>query len=735
MARPLPGNNDCNLEIHYPHVFNFDCIVNDNLFVDEYVYDTNEGVALPSSFNCSAPDINLCNTADNFMGGKIGDFKHVWFRYSKCSWTRAVLAGDLLEFDTLPSRLSVRPLRLSRGDQCALDVALSDFVRRRIVEEVLEPGNDSYMSNVFPVLKRDGVTARVILNLKPLNPHIVYRHFKMDGLASVLPLISPGCWFASLDLMDAYFSVPVALSDRKWLRFRWYDRIYQYTCMPQGLTSAPRIFTRLLKPIMSHFRSLGITTMIYIDDCLVIAPTAEELRVHVVYVCQVFDSLGLTVHESKSQLSPVQVIDYLGFRLDSVNMSITLSSHKMDKIRDLGSFLLASGRVSLRVLASFIGNVVAAGPGVPLAPLKYKYLEILRNRGLAASGGDFDASVVLDDRARSLILWWIQGIHSQFRSLLSLPPNVVLTTDASLSGWGAVMGSDETGGHWAQSELEHINVLELRAVLLGLQSLCGAVRDSHIWIVSDNTTVVACIEKGCSIRARLMDLIEEIYEWASVRCVSLSAEYLKGSENVTADRLSREVVYSTEWRLIPEIFDKLCDRYGSPGVDLFATRLNFQLPVYVSWKPDPMAARVDAFSFTWDPHVLNYAFPPFSVLGRVLRKVVQERVDVLLVAPVWPTQVWFPMLLELLAAVPVYLPRRCLSLPQDLQAAHPMGDRLGLAGMIISGDPLRRREFRRRLQPFFANLGGMEQGLNTDGMSIGGSSFVSSGMLIRFGRL
>ena len=148
-----------------------------------------------------------------------------------------------------------------------------------------------------------------------------------------------------------------------------------------------------------------------------------------------------------------------------------------------------------------------------------------------------------------------------------------------------------------------------------------------------------------------------------------------------------------------------------------------------------MAFRIDAFSFLWDPDNLFYAFPPFSVIGRLLRKVECDQAEVLLVAPLWPTQVWFPLLLSLLVAPPVLLPLGCLSLPQDLEANHPMGERLHLAGMIISGNPLRRMEFRQGLRHFYVGLGDMVQRCSTEGISIGGSIFVSGGRLIRFGRL
>ncbi|MPD03239.1 hypothetical protein E2C01_098864 [Portunus trituberculatus] len=54
--------------------------------------------------------------------------------------------------------------------------------------------------------------------------------------------------------------------------------------------------------------------------------------------------------------------------------------------------------------------------------------------------------------------------------------------DASLTGWDAVVGDAKTRGHWAHDKLDHINCLELKAIFLGLQSLCKDSRDTRIHI-------------------------------------------------------------------------------------------------------------------------------------------------------------------------------------------------------------------------------------------------------------
>ena len=677
---------------------------------------------------------DLCNTVYNFVGGKTGLCISVWSTFVQFSDIKDILSGYLLEFSSTPVPSGfVRPLVLSIADRDALDSALASFVDRQIIERVPALDcDDSYVSNVFPVMKKDGLSARVILNLRPLNKCIVYRHFKMDSLQSVLPLIKKDNYFASIDLVDAYFSVPVAPSERKWLRFLWNGVLFQYTCMPQGLTSAPRLFTKLLKPVLAHLRSVGISIIMYIDDALIIADSASELRSHVSYTVHFLDSLGLTINMSKSELVPVQSIQFLGFTLDSCTMTVRLTHDKVEKIVSLGQELLSAGRVSIRSLASFIGSVVASEPGAPCAPLRFRYLEYFKYVSLIECRGDYEGLIALSDKARSVISWWIDNVPHLRRDLLQVPPQFTLFTDASLTGWGAVLGDVQTKGHWALDEVVHINVLELKAVLFGLRALCADLSHVHLRLVADNTTVVACIERKGSMRPVLQGLTEDIFEWALVRDIELSAAYLPGIENVTADSLSRDTTFDHEWMVLPDVFAALCARFGTPVVDLFATRINHQLPSFVSWYPDPYAVRINAFSFAWDSSELYYAFPPFSVISRVLRKVEADRATVLLVAPVWPTQVWFPRLLSMLVDAPVFLPRKCLTLPQSPESLHPLGRRLALAGMVICGDPLSRLTYRQRLgDSCFPPVRRGRWTRMTD-ISLGGSSFVSQGKSIRF---
>ena len=66
--------------------------------------------------------------------------------------------------------------------------------------------------------------------------------------------------------------------------------------------------------------------------------------------------------------------------------------------------------------------------------------------------------------------------------------------------------------------------------------------------------------------------------------------------NSEADYASRNFNNHTEWMLDPIIFQQITTRYYTPEVDLFATRLNHQVPQYVARYPDPGALATDALS-------------------------------------------------------------------------------------------------------------------------------------------
>ena len=195
-------------------------------------------------------------------------------------------------------------------------------------------------------------------------------------------------------------------------------------------------------------------------------------------------------------------------------------------------------------------------------------------------------------------------------------PDLHLYSDASSSGWGAHLLDQNVSGVWSdQEKLLHINLLEMKALFLGLQAFQEDVSGRHVTAMYDNSTVVAYVNKqGGTVSRALCLLTSRLLRWTESFDVHLDARYLPGENNVLADVLSRRgQVVGTEWSLHPQVARSLLRVWGNPSIDLFATCLNAKLPLYCSLVPDPQAVFEDAFRHPWnDLDLYNVRVPPLS---------------------------------------------------------------------------------------------------------------------------
>ena len=332
--------------------------------------------------------------------------------------------------------------------------------------------------------------------------------------------------------------------------------------------------------------------------------------------------------------------------------------------------------------------------------------------------------------------WWIENVQNQDRKINHGKFDIMIQSDASLLGWGAVMNNVHTGGRWGAGECNnHINYLELLACFLALKSFCKEKSGIHVKIMMDSTTAVSYVNNMGGITSLKLDkLAKSIWLWCKQRNIWLTACHIPGKVN-EADFKSRKFDDQLEWMLDPSVFHEISNRFGKPNIDLFASRLNRQIAVYCSWKPDPKAIFVDAFSIDWNVYY-GYLNPPFSLLGRCVQKIREDGAECIVVAPVWPTQTWFPQLLELLIDVPVILPRSKKLLTQPNQnVCHPLEKTLTLMACRVSGRNYKSEEFRKTLPPSSWRLGVQEPRNSTIHSTRDGFNSAVKGKLIRFSQL
>ena len=536
-------------------------------------------------------------------------------------------------------------------------IKVIEFLDCRIIKAV-SPSHGQFISHIFPVPKKTLGEYRIIFDLTELNLFVRKVHFKMDSIADIMALIQPGDFFVSVDLSDAYYCIAMHLLSMPFLTFIFLEVYYQFTCLPQGLSSAPRVFTKVMRVVLTYLRRLGIRIAAWIDDFFIAAPSRSACQDHAFRTIRTFEELGFRPNTGKSRLVPSQRISHLGLVWDSIEYSVSVPADKIEGVKAKCQTALSS-RVSVHFLSSVLGSIEYFRWGFPHAALHYRRLQRFVNSCLDR-GLSYDSRVSASSDALVDLTWWSRvGDSLPPRSLSPFAASLELYCDASLSGWGCwASDGKEAYGAWSSSEAElHINVLELKAVMFGFQCFFRSTYNCSVLIHSDSCTVVSYINKqGGTTSRSLCDLAMELWEFCVSRGVMISAVHLPGVSNSRADRLSRMEHCDHSYALTQESFDSLCALLPFRlSVDCFASRLNFKIRKFISRYYDPLSFWVDAFSIVWTDNV--YLFPPVPIIHRVISKFISDKTGHgLLVCPYWPSQSWFPSLLEMLIAPPILVP-------------------------------------------------------------------------------
>ena len=156
----------------------------------------------------------------------------------------------------------------SKQDSDIIQAEICKLLRKGVII-LTEREDDDFVSNIFTRKKRDD-TYRMILNLKTFNDFLLVPHCKLESIEDALNLITEGCYFASVDLKDAYYSIPIHEDFQKYFRMYWENYYFKYTVLPNGFAPAVQEFTKVMSPPFKHLRSKGHLSVKYLDDSLLI---------------------------------------------------------------------------------------------------------------------------------------------------------------------------------------------------------------------------------------------------------------------------------------------------------------------------------------------------------------------------------------------------------------------------------------------------------------------------------
>ena len=274
------------------------------------------------------------------LAGRVAHFLPNWEVLTKDQWVLQTVGGYQLDLIRSPYQPQVpNQIKTSQENSTLVTLEVMELLSKgAIVETQLTP--DSFVSQIFLVEKKGG-GQRPVINLKALNQFVRVEHFKMESLHLLPDLLQSGDWMVKMDLKDAYLQVPITPNHQPLLSFQWEEKYYMFTCLPFGLSAAPRVFTKLLKPVVGFLRQVGCRLIIYLDDLLILHQDRDRLQQMVLLISQLFESLGLMVNHKKSILVPTQSLEFLGFNINSQLMQLLLPQEKMRKIQQDSNRLLA----------------------------------------------------------------------------------------------------------------------------------------------------------------------------------------------------------------------------------------------------------------------------------------------------------------------------------------------------------------------------------------------------------
>ena len=343
-------------------------------------------------------------------------------------------------------------------------------------------------------------------------------------------------------------------------------------------------------------------------------------------------------------MKPTQTILFLGFIVNLIKMLLLLPEEKLQKLKSSALSLLENVPTAREVL-SFLCQCQAVLPALQMAPLHFRAIQRDLIQVISPQGDKVNCkkTISLSEGAVKDLLWWTQG-PAQANGRVIIPPKFdsVIFSDASKIRWGAHLLEISIGRCWKELEaLNHINYLELEAAYLALRAFLPLIKGNHVQFDLDNRMAVAYINRLGGTRSQhLTALALDIWCYALDRNMTTSAIHLPGKWNCIADGKSRIFHDLIEWMLDHNLFKQVTKHLGLPVFDLFASWVNPQMREFVSWRPEPGAVATDTFNIPWD-FPLSYLFPPFWLIPMCLRKVMQEQVDCILIAPVWRSQSWF----------------------------------------------------------------------------------------------
>ncbi|EYC09841.1 hypothetical protein Y032_0058g2849 [Ancylostoma ceylanicum] len=547
---------------------------------------------------------------------------------------------------------------ISRNRKSALEHSnfvcseISDLLKTGAVRKV----NNSHLSSlhVHPLSVATGKKLRLVLDLSHLNKFVDAPKFKIDDLSKILHVLPYQGFMTTFDLKAGYHHIRMCPEHIKYLGFEWQGAYYQFVVLLFGLSSAPHIFTKILRPFIRKWRISGLGVAIYIDDGIVFDCCRQSCSRASSIVKEDLTAAGWHFAKEKCTWTPSRTATWLGFYIDLLKMSFSLSPERLTRAKQKLENFRYRYKPSLHDRLRWSGTL--ASIHLLMSDSDTRMTRAVSREIAAAQSQDWPLHRKWDVTKEELgeLDYWKNRLHLNPQKSL-FPPmefknwDKIINVDASAHSVGAVL-LDRKGSSLARTFRELPSDLvdqsstarELFAIKFGLETFADHVQ-SGVLLNTDNQAAAIICKKG-SLNLQLHQLAQNIWDIQNAYNYPLLVAWIPRENNVEADEASRLMDFD-DWRISDSIFESITNRWGTPSIDMFANDRNTKSDIFFSSSYCPGTSGIDAFEHTsaWK-HGLLWLVPPVSLVGKTIRWAFHAKAFGILGCPLWTSQPYFPIL-------------------------------------------------------------------------------------------
>ena len=578
--------------------------------------------------------------------GKVEEKVKFWEEELKANYVvlDTIKNGHKLQFEKLPESRKFKNNISALKNQKFVETEIENLLQSKRVLEVSEA---PFIVNPLTVAQNSDESLRLILDLRYVNEHLEKEYVRYDDWRVFGEYLEENAWCFKFDLKSGYHHFDIHKGYYKYLGFSWVIdgaiRYFVFTVLVFGLSSAARVFTKMLRPLSTYFRDLGIKIAFYLDDGASTAKTKLIAEENARFVLNTLERAGLMVNFEKSVWEPVQKLTWLGINVNTIEGVYTITERRIEKcIAHLESILL-SPVVSAQKLAKIVGCLVSMH-------FVLGDIVILRTRAMntiITSLPTWDTKINIKNCTYTTheIQFWLKNIKSlNSREMIYLEhvPDYVVHSDASNCAIGIIVNDIKCHRSLSETEKSQSSTArELIAVLHGLENLKSIFTNKKVLWNVDNYSATCIIRRGSSKQC-LQDIATKLYEICMIKNISLKVKWIPREFNYTADLLSKYVDIDN-WEISRETFETLDKAWGPFTIDRFANARNSKVNRFNSRFFEKDSHGVDAFQFDWGIEV-NYLVPPISLVSKTIKKCVKDQAQGALITPLWRSADFWPLL-------------------------------------------------------------------------------------------